>query len=148
MRISEVTKRSGVTTTALRYYESIGLISPRRATNGYREYDSDVLNRLDIIEASKELGLSLADISSHLHSLEADSCTEVRDHLRSLLAERVRQLDKKRAHLDALRARLNQAEDGLANCPDRDEYCSTECVFRARKTTTPPLPEQSVPEAR
>ena len=107
-----------------------------------------MLNRLDIIETSEEIGLSLADISSHLHLLEADSCTDVRDHLRSLVAARVCQLDKKRAHLDAQRARFKQAEDGLANCQDRDEYRSTACVFRARTTTAPPLPEQSVPEAR
>lgn len=148
MRISEVTKHSGVTTTALRYYESIGLIKPRRASNGYRDYDSDVLSRLDLIEASKELGLPLADIGRHLHSLEADSCTDVRDHLRPLLAERVRQIDEKRARLDVLRARLDHADYGLANCPDRDAHCSTECVFRARETPTQSPPDQSLLDAR
>lgn len=133
MRISQVSKRSGISTTALRYYESIGLITPRRTTNGYRDFDVDVLSRLDLIEASKELGLPLSDIGKHLHSLEADSCTDVREHLRPLLAERVRQIDEKRARLEELRARLEQAEHGLADCPDRDDHCSTECIFRARE---------------
>ncbi len=53
MRISEVSRRSGVSASALRYYESIGLISPQRARNGYRDYDAEVLSRLDLIEASK-----------------------------------------------------------------------------------------------
>jgi len=43
MRISEVSKRSGVAPTALRYYESIGLIAPGRTRNGYRDYDAAVL---------------------------------------------------------------------------------------------------------
>ncbi len=130
MRISEVSKRSGVSATALRYYESIGLITPRRSSNGYRVFDVDVLARLDLIEASKELGLPLEDIGQHLRMLDTASCTDVRDGLLPILAERVRQLDEKRARLDALRARLGRADHNLAACPDRDERCSTECIFR------------------
>ncbi|MCJ1709371.1 MULTISPECIES: MerR family transcriptional regulator [Microbacteriaceae] len=132
MRISDVSKRSGVSATALRYYESIGLITPGRSSNGYRDYDADVLARLDLIESSKELGLPLEDIGRHLRALETTSCTDVRDALRPLLAERVRQLDEKRARLDELRSRLDRADHDLAECPDRDELCSTECIFRSR----------------
>lgn len=133
MRISEVSRRSGVSASALRYYESIGLISPHRSRNGYRYYDPEVLSRLDLIEASKELGLPLGDIGRHLRSQESDSCSDVRDKLRPLLIERMRLIDEKRARLDALRARLGRADMGLANCPDSDDHCSTECVFRARE---------------
>ncbi len=136
VRISDVSKRSGVSTTALRYYESIGLITPNRSSNGYRDYDADVLARLDLIESSKELGLPLEDIGRHLRALETTSCTGVRDGLRPLLAEQVRQLDEKRARLEELRSRLAQAEHDLAACPDRDELCSTECIFRDRRHHT------------
>jgi MerR family copper efflux transcriptional regulator len=129
VRISEVSKLSGVSATALRYYESIGLIGSGRSANGYRDYDADVLARLDLIESSKELGLPLEDIGRHLRTLDASSCTDVRDMLRPLLAERLRQLDEKRARLDALCDRLGRAEHDLAACPDRDERCSTECMF-------------------
>lgn len=136
MRISDVSKRSGVSATALRYYESIGLITPGRSGNGYRDYDADVLARLDLIESSKELGLPLEDIGRHLGALETTSCTDVRDALRPLLAERVRQLDEKRARLDELRSRLDRADHDLADCPDRDEHCSTECIFNNRRHPT------------
>lgn len=122
--------------TALRYYESIGLITSGRSSNGYRDYDADVLARLDLIESSKELGLPLEDVGRHLRALETTSCTDVRDALRPLLAERVRQLEEKRVRLDELRARLDRADHDLAACPDRDERCSTECIFKARETTT------------
>lgn len=130
MRISEVSRRSGISATALRYYESIGLVLPRRSSNGYRDYDAATLHRLDLIEASKELGLPLADISRRLASLEVDSCTDVREQLRQLLAERVRQIDEKRPRLDELRARIDAADRNLGQCPDRDERCSTECIRR------------------
>lgn len=130
MRISEVSRRSGISATALRYYESIGLVTPHRSSNGYRDYDTATLHRLDLIEANKELGLPLADISRHLASLEVDSCTDVREQLRPLLAERVRQIDEKRARLDELRARIDAADRNLGQCPDRDERCSTECLRR------------------
>lgn len=132
MRISEVTIRSGISMTALRYYESIGLVTPRRTSNGYRDYDADVLSRLDLIEASKELGLPLADIGRHLQSLEADSCTDVRDQLQPLLVEQTLQLDQKLTRLGELRTRLGRAEHDLVNCPDRTGHCSTECILQAR----------------
>ena len=43
MRIGELAERAGVSTRALRYYEEQGLISARRAHNGYRDYDEDDL---------------------------------------------------------------------------------------------------------
>lgn len=129
MRISEVSRRSGVPASALRYYETVGLITARRRRNGYRAYDEDVLARLDLIEASKELGLPLAEIRNHLAELQARSCTAVRDSLRPLLAEQLRRIEDKRARLDRLHRRLTAAEAGLAACPDRDERCSSECAL-------------------
>ena len=121
MRISEVSRRSGISATALRYYGSIGLVTPQRSSNGYRDYDAATLHRPDLIEASKELGLPLADVSRHLVSLEVDSCTDVREQLRPLIAERAGQIDEKRARLDVLRARLTGANRGLAECLDVGE---------------------------
>lgn len=137
MRIAELSRRSGVPATALRYYESIGLITAQRASNGYREYDEDVLGRLDLIEASKELGLPLDEIARHLDVLESHSCTEVRDSLRPLLVEQLRRIDDKLAHLERLSRRLRAAEAGLASCPDRDELCSSECALLPTYPWTP-----------
>lgn len=131
MRISEVSRRSGVPATALRYYETIGLITARRTSNGYRAYDEDILGRLDLIEASKELGLPLETIAQHLQVLQTQSCTDVRDRLLPLLQEQLRKIDDKRARLERLSNRLRAAEAGLAACPDSDDRCSTECALGA-----------------
>lgn len=136
MRISEVSRRSGVPATALRYYETIGLIAARRASNGYRDYDEGVLARLDLIDASKELGLPLEEIGRHLDVLQTRSCTDVRDAMRPLLAEQLRQIEEKRARLERLSRRLRAADAALADCPDRDERCSSECALSIAPDTT------------
>lgn len=129
MRIAEVSRRSGVPATTLRYYETIGLLTVRRGLNGYRDYDPDVLTRLDLIEASKELGLSLDEVAGHLGVMGEGSCTQVRYHLQPLLSQQVRQIEAKLAALEQLRLRLSAAERGLAACPDRNESCATECIL-------------------
>lgn len=62
MRISEVTARSGVPATALRYYEELELSSSARAGKGYREYGPEVLERLGFISVAKKMDLDLTQI--------------------------------------------------------------------------------------
>ena len=50
MRIGEVSRRSGVSPRSLRYYESQGLLSAERESNGYREYDESVVERAKTIQ--------------------------------------------------------------------------------------------------
>lgn len=59
MRISEVTAHSGVPATTLRYYEQLDLIRSTRASNGYREYGPEVLERLSFISVAKKMNLDL-----------------------------------------------------------------------------------------
>ncbi|WP_298458415.1 MerR family transcriptional regulator [uncultured Cellulomonas sp.] len=133
MRISEVTRRSGVPATTLRFYEDAGLLPVARTANGYRDYDEADLVRLDLIEASKELGLSLEQISEHLTVLRTRSCTDVREHLAPLLTQQIRRLNDKRARLERLSKRLDAAQADLAACPDSDDHCSSECVTQRRR---------------
>lgn len=131
MRISEASRRTGITATTLRYYETLGLITSRRLDNGYRDYDEAALERIELIQASKELGLSLVDVAQHLVTVDTRSCTDVRDTMRPLLAHRLVDIDTKISRLQELRARLTRADHDFAACPDRDEHCTTQCVTAA-----------------
>src|SRR5438309_7321154 len=63
MRIGELARRSGMASTALRYYEKAGLLpQSRRSSSGYRTYDPNAVSRLAFIRAAQAVGLSLADI--------------------------------------------------------------------------------------
>ena len=63
VRIGELARRSGLATTALRYYDKAGLLpASTRTAAGYRTYDPDVLPRLAFIRSAQTVGLSLAEI--------------------------------------------------------------------------------------
>lgn len=105
MRIGELTERSGVPPTALRYYEQAGLLHPpRRTSAGYRVYDPDVLPRLKFIRAAQAVGLSLGDIRQILGI--RDSGTAPCRHVLSLVEQR-------RAEVAARIRELKQLERDL-----------------------------------
>lgn len=64
--IGEVARRSGVAASTLRYYESIGLLSPAERAGGRRVYDPDILPTLGVIRTAQSAGLSLEEIGSLL----------------------------------------------------------------------------------
>lgn len=129
MRISEVATRSGVPASALRYYESIGLIAAQREPNGYRTYDAGVLDQLAIIGAARQLDLPLDEIGELLTVVEGDTCTRVREALQPKLEQRLREVDEHLATLQQLRGRLVEATNSVAACPDAGRSCRSECML-------------------
>ena len=89
MRISEVSARSGVPATTLRYYESVGLLAPQRMDNGYRVYSEHTLEQLAFIDAAKELGLELPEIKDLLDLADTGTCTKVKAALHPLHTEQL-----------------------------------------------------------
>jgi len=67
--IGELARRSGVATSALRFYESRGLISAARTNGGQRRFARPMLRRVAFIQAAQRVGLSLGEISIALHRL-------------------------------------------------------------------------------
>jgi len=88
--IAEVAGFSGVTSRTLRHYDEIGLLPPAFVgDNGYRYYGEDELLRLQRILVLRELGLPLPRIAEVLDE-RTDRVEALREHLRTLLAERDR----------------------------------------------------------
>lgn len=69
LSIGEVAERSGVATSALRFYETRGLIASVRASSGHRRYERNVLRRIAFIAAAQRVGLSLQQIADSLATL-------------------------------------------------------------------------------
>ena len=67
--IGEVSRRSGVTASALRFYEERGLISSERAGGGQRRYPRPVLRRIAFIVFAQRIGLTLDEIGRELAKL-------------------------------------------------------------------------------
>jgi MerR family redox-sensitive transcriptional activator SoxR len=67
--IGEVARRSGVASSALRFYEERGLISSERAGSGHRRYPRPVLRRIAFIVFAQRIGLTLEEIGAELAKL-------------------------------------------------------------------------------
>ena len=72
LTIGEVAERSGLATSALRFYERQGLIGSIRTSGGQRRYRRDVLRRVGFIRVAQRVGLSLEEISEALCSLPGE----------------------------------------------------------------------------
>ncbi|MEV1086053.1 MerR family transcriptional regulator [Streptomyces sp. NPDC050211] len=75
MRISELARQADVTTKAVRYYESLGLITPERLANGYRNYDEDDVRLVREIRTLHLLGIPSSAPGRSWSVWRPDVCT-------------------------------------------------------------------------
>jgi MerR family redox-sensitive transcriptional activator SoxR len=108
LTISEVSKRSGVASSALRFYEERGLIRSERAGSGHRRYERPVLRRIAFIVFAQKIGLTLDEISRELAKLPPDRAPSRAEweRLSSTWSERI----------DARIAELERLKLGLTEC--------------------------------
>ncbi len=131
MRISEVSRSSGLPATTIRYYESLGLVpSPARASNGYREYQPEAVERLRFVRDAQASGLRLDEIQSilELRGQGEPTCRHVvglmERHLSDLDA-RIELLRRNRQLYATLIARAKELDPAACTDPDR---CQTIAV--------------------
>ena len=106
LTIGETAARSGVRTSALRYYESLGLITSERTAGDQRRYARETLRRIAVIRAAQLLGLTLREIRLALNELPLGRTPDRHDWQR--LSQTWRgSLDQRIADLQALRDRLS-----------------------------------------
>ena len=108
LAISEISKRSGVAASALRFYEDRGLIRSERAGSGHRRYPRDVLRRLAFIVFAQRMGLSLDEIAAELAKLPGNRAPERSDWARISATWQAR-IDERISELQRLR-------EGLTRC--------------------------------
>lgn len=108
LSIGEVARRAGFAASALRYYETEGLISGRRTGGGQRRYPRSVLRRLAFIRAAQNVGLSLEEVRAALATLP-DSRVPTKSDWARLSTVWQGRLDEQIAGLIVLR-------DGLTTC--------------------------------
>lgn len=75
MRISELSAQTGVSTHRLRRYESLGLISSDRQTNGYRTFNATAVRSVIFIDMSRKIGFSLDEIREFIPRYVARTLT-------------------------------------------------------------------------
>ena len=111
LTVGEVAARSGVSVSAIHFYERKGLISPWRSAGNQRRYERATLRRIALIKVAQRLGIPLAEIRARLATLPADRTPGKADWGKLAAAWR-RDLDERIAGLTRLRDRL----DGCIGC--------------------------------
>jgi MerR family transcriptional regulator, redox-sensitive transcriptional activator SoxR len=105
MTVGQLAVRSGVTVSALHFYEAQGLITARRTAGNQRRYPRAVLRRVAFIRASQRVGIPLSRIREALDTLPAGRTPTRQDWARLSAAWR-RDLDERISQLQDLRDRL------------------------------------------
>lgn len=125
--ISEVARRSGVAASALRFYETQGLIKSERAGSGHRRYPRAVLRRVAFIVFAQRMGLTLEEIGTELAKLPENRAPGKSDWAK-ISGSWSRRIDERIAELERLRSGLTRCigcgclslkECQLANPDDR-----------------------------
>jgi MerR family redox-sensitive transcriptional activator SoxR len=107
LTISEVSRRSGVASSALRFYEDRGLIHSERAGSGHRRFPRPVLRRIAFIVFAQRVGLTLEEIGAELAELPEDRVPTKRDWSRLSSAWSTR-IDERIAELQRLKLGLTE----------------------------------------
>lgn len=121
LSVGQVAARSGVSVSALHYYEREGLISSWRTTGNQRRFDRSVLRRVAVIRAAQRAGIPLNSIAELFAGLPADETPRKEDwqvvsaSWRDDLQERIHQLQSLR--------------DGLGGCIGCGCLSLAECGF-------------------
>jgi len=111
LSIGDLSARSGVAPSALRFYESIGLITSSRSAGNQRRYAQATLRRVAFVRAAQRVGLSLEEIAEALATLPEGRTPTKADWARLSQSWRGR-LDEQIERIERLRDRL----DGCIGC--------------------------------
>ncbi|MDQ6751700.1 MAG: MerR family DNA-binding protein [Actinomycetota bacterium] len=132
--VKQVADRVGLPSRTVRYYDSIGLVSPgERSGAGYRLYGPEDEGKLAFVRQAKTLGFSLEEIRGLIGAAEQGCCSQVMPELERLLDAKVAEIDSRIADLHTFRARLvayRAGKGGGCGCSGHGAFC--ECLGGAR----------------
>ncbi len=135
LKISELARKTGLSTHTLRFYEKHGLIgASNRSEAGYRYYNDADVRRAEFVKTARNVGFSLDDIGQLLSirvDRRAHSCQDVTDITRN-------KLDEVNARIEELRSMQKTLEILLDSCcggPENATHCSIMEALEAGEVT-------------
>ena len=105
LTIGQLSERSGVATSALRFYETKGLIASIRTSGSQRRYLMSMLRRIALIQVAQSIGFTLEEITAELSGLPMNQTATKRDW-EKVAKKWQKDLDKKMAQIQSLRENL------------------------------------------
>jgi DNA-binding transcriptional MerR regulator len=114
LSIGELAERTGVATTALRYYDDLGLVRPAGRESGQRRYDERAVIDVGVLLFLRDVGFSLAEIAEVVGTAEAHTSS-----WKALLERKLVELDAQEHKLGVARTALEHARRCPAGHPAR-----------------------------
>src|SRR5690349_12255491 len=109
LAIGDVASRAGVEPSAIRYYESLGLLPKPKRISGKRRYDDEILDRLALIALAKDAGFTMGEIKQLVS--ETTPTAVPAEKWKLLATRKLAELDDAAARLKRMRRVLRQALD-------------------------------------
>jgi DNA-binding transcriptional MerR regulator len=127
MRVSELARRSGVASSAIRFYESAGVLPPApRMANGYRDYTEQDLCRVRVLASLRALGLELEESAQLADLCSKGECDVMQDRLLPLIAARRAELAAARAEIEHVDEELVRLERAIRSAEPQVTLCLEE----------------------
>ena len=111
LTIGELSARTGLAVSAIRFYEERGLVQPGRNAGGQRRFARSDIRRLSFVMIAQSMGFGLSDIAGYMVDLPAHRAPSKADWTR-ISDDFRKKIDARIAHLQNLRDRL----DGCIGC--------------------------------
>jgi MerR family transcriptional regulator, redox-sensitive transcriptional activator SoxR len=109
LAIGEVAARAGLRTSAVRYYEDVGILPAPERVNGRRRYGPEAVERLEVVRFAQSAGFTLDEIRVLFHGFGADAPPPRRWH--EVATRKLRELDEQKARLERMRTVLEATLD-------------------------------------
>jgi MerR family redox-sensitive transcriptional activator SoxR len=135
LTIGQVAAEAGVASSAIRYYERVGVLPQPDRVAGQRRYGREAVERLGIIDTAQQAGFSLDEIRELLDGADDGRASE---QLRELARRKLPEVEALIERAEAMRGWLEAAGD--CDCESLDA-CA---LFAAENTRSLPKPELSV----
>jgi MerR family redox-sensitive transcriptional activator SoxR len=107
LTISAVARHAGLRPSAIRYYESMGLLPAAARVGGRRRYGDDVLPRLALIAVAQQMGFTIAEINTLLHGFSPQIPASAR--WRALVAQKLPEVEALIARAQGMKVLLEEA---------------------------------------
>lgn len=129
LKIGEFSILAGVSKRTIRYYQSLGLLSPtERTEGGFRLFSNNDLQRIRIIKQFKELDFSLEEIRDVFSSTTSSNKSERIKGSKNILIRQLEEIENKINDLQGLKDRTKKALDLLNKCDKcQKDNCSKDC---------------------
>ena len=109
LTIGEVAERAGLRTSAVRYYEEVGILPPPERVNGRRKYGPEAVERLEVVRFAQSAGLTLDEIRVLFHGFGEDVPPPPK--WREVATRKLRELDEQTARIERMRSVLEATLD-------------------------------------